>query len=97
MSSCASHSHTCSFHEFEHFPRCPFCNPTLLRPPAPPFTYFHVRVLNGLRMDRGLPSGLGIAPVDSLSSFGSFGGCLILQRLTEGPRRPLLYSAQHPS
>ena len=29
--------HTCSFHASEHFPRCPFCNPALLCPPASPF------------------------------------------------------------
>ena len=26
--------HTCSFHASEHFPRCTFCNPALLCPPA---------------------------------------------------------------
>ena len=44
--------------------------------------YFHVRVLNILGMARGLPSGLGIAPVDRLSSFVPFGGRLVPQRLT---------------
>ena len=39
-------------------------------------------VLNFLEMARGLPSSLGIAPVDRLSSFVSFGGRLVLQRLT---------------
>ena len=39
------------------------------------------RVLNVLGMDRGFPSGLGIAPVDRLSSFVPFGGRLVLQRL----------------
>src|SRR3954468_14660556 len=39
MSSCASHSHTCSSHASKHLPRCPFCNPALLRPPASPFTF----------------------------------------------------------
>ena len=43
---------------------------------------FRERVLNVLRMDRGFSSGLGIPPVDHLSSFVSFGGRLILQRLT---------------
>src|SRR3954468_212598 len=85
MSSCASHSHTCLSHASEHFPRCPFCNPALLRPPASPFTFLRERVLNFFGMDRDLPSGLGIAPVDRLSSFVSFGLRLILQRLTEGP------------
>ena len=40
------------------------------------------RVLNFLGMARGLPSGLGIAPVDRLSSFVPFGGRLVLQWLT---------------
>ena len=39
-------------------------------------------VLNFLGMARGLPSALGIAPVDRLSSFVPFGGRLVLQRLT---------------
>ena len=47
-----------------------------------PFASFRVRVLNILRMDRGLPSGLGIAPVDRLSNFVPFGGRLMPQRLT---------------
>ena len=50
--------------------------------PDAPFASFRVRVLNVLGMDRVLPSGLGIAPVDRLSSFVPFGGRLILQRLT---------------
>ena len=32
--------HTCSSHASEHFPRCPFCNPALLCPPASPFCLF---------------------------------------------------------
>ena len=47
-----------------------------------PFVSRCERVLNFLGMDRGLSSGLGIAPVDRLSSFVPFGGSLILQRLT---------------
>ena len=80
--------HTCLSHAFEHFPRCPFCNPTLLRPPAPSFVSFRERVLNFLGMDQDLPSGLGTPPVDRLSSFVPFGGRLILQQLTEGLKRP---------
>ena len=45
------------------------------------------RVLNILGMARGLPSGLGIAPIDHLSSFVPFRVRLILQRLTEEARR----------
>ena len=48
----------------------------------PPLLSFHEWVLNFLGMARGLPSGLGIAPVDRLSSFVPFGGRLVLQRLT---------------
>src|SRR4051812_46332621 len=96
MSSCASHSHRCSFHESEHFPRCPFCNPALLCSPASPFTFFHERVLNFLGMDRGLSSGLGIAPIDRLSSFGSFGGRFILQRLTGYPQRSRVCCSPKP-
>ena len=73
MSSCASHLHTCSSHASEHFPRCPFCNPALPPPPAPPFASFHVRVLNVLGMDRGFSSGLGIPPVKFRSIWRSFG------------------------
>ena len=40
------------------------------------------RVLNFLGMARVLPSGLGIAPVDRLSSSVPFGGRLVLQWLT---------------
>ena len=40
MSSCAFHLHTCSFHAFQHFPLCPFCNPALLCPPASLFYLF---------------------------------------------------------
>src|SRR3954463_15089011 len=96
MSSCASHSHTCSSYASELFPRCPFCNPALLCSPASLFTFFCVRVLNLLETDRGLTCGLGIAPVDRLSSFGSIGGRLILQRLTGYPQRPHLVQPNIP-
>ena len=55
------------------------------------------RVLNVLGMDRVLPSGLGIAPVDRLSSFVPFGGRLVLQRLTEHPQSPFECPAKNPS
>src|SRR3954465_2386012 len=96
MSSCASHSHTCSSHKSEHLPRCPFCNPALLCSPASPFAFLHVRVSNFLGMDRGLPCGLGLLPVDRLSSFVSFGLRLVLQRLTEGPYRPRVCCSPKP-
>ena len=88
--------HTCSSHASEHFSHCPFRDPALLCPPAPPFASFHVRVLNILGMARGLPSGLGIAPVDHLSSFGSFGARFVLQRLSAYPQRPILSCSPTP-
>ena len=47
-----------------------------------PLISFREQVLNFLEMDRGFSSGLGIPPVDHLSSFVPFGGRLMLQRLT---------------
>ena len=88
MSSCALHLHTCSSHAFEHFSRCPFCIPVLLCPPVVLSTSFRVCGLNISGLDRDLPSGLGLLPVDRLSSFVPFGLRLILQRLTKGPKRP---------
>ena len=96
MSSCASHLHTCSSHASEHFPRCLFLDPTLLRPPAPPFASFHVWVLNFLRMDQDLPSSLGLPPVDRLSIFVPFGVRLIIQQLTEEPSRPCVCCGPTP-
>ena len=86
--SCALHLHTCSSHAFEHFPCCPFAfrRFVLLRWSFLPF--FRVWGLNISGLDRDFPCGLGLIPVDRLSSFVPFGLRLILQRLTEGPRRP---------
>ena len=57
---------------------------------------FHVWGLNISGLDRDLPSGLGLLPVDRLSSFVPFGLHLILQRLTEGPRRPSVCCSPTP-
>ena len=59
--------------------------------------FFSVWGLNISGLDRDLPSGLGLLPVDRLSSFVPFGLRLILQRLTEGPKRHRVCAAQHPS
>ena len=60
--------------------------------------FFRVWGLNISGLDRDFPGGLGSLPVDHLSSFVSFGLRLILQRLTEGPKRPrVCVAAQHPS
>ena len=50
--------------------------------------FFHVWGLNISGLDRDLSSDLGLLPVDLLSSFVPFGLHLMLQRLTEGPKRP---------
>ena len=64
--------------------RCPF------------LPIFHVRVLNIFGLDRYLSCGLGLLPVDRLSSFLPFGLRLILQRLTEGPKRPRMCCSPTP-
>src|SRR3954463_14882718 len=46
------------------------------------YLFFLVWGLNISGLDRDLPSGLGLLPVDRLSCFVSFGLRLILQRLT---------------
>ena len=64
--------------------RCPFS------------TSFHVWGLNISGLDRDLPRGLGLLSVDRLSSFVLFGLHLILQRLTEGPKRPRVCCSPTP-
>ncbi len=59
--------------------------------------FFRVWGLNISGLDRDLPSGLGLLPVDRLSSFVPFGLRLILQRLTEGPKRPRVCCSPTPS
>src|SRR3954465_7650425 len=58
--------------------------------------FLHVWVSNLLGMDRGLTCGLGLLPVDRLSSFVSFGLRLVPQRLTEGPIRPRVCCSPKP-
>ena len=52
MSSYASHLHTCSSHASEHFPCCPFCNPTLPRALAHPSCLFSCA---GVKRSRNRP------------------------------------------
>ena len=82
MSSCALHCIRVHFLHTSIFPVVRFAirHSYVLR--RPPFVSRYERVLNVLGMDRVLPSGLGMAPVDRLSSFVPFGGRLVLQRLT---------------
>ena len=96
MSSCAFHLHTCSSHASELFPCCSFCNPALQCHPVLLSTSFRVWVLNIFGLDRDLSCGLGLLPVDCLSSFVPFGLRLILQRLTEGPKRPRVCCSPTP-
>ena len=58
--------------------------------------FFRVWGLDISGLDRHLSSGLGLLPVDRLSSFVPFRLRLILQRLTEGPRRPRVYCSPTP-
>ena len=62
----------------------------------PFLAFFRVWGLNISGLDRDLPSGLGLLPVDRLSSFVPFGLRLKLQRLTEGPRRPRVCCSPTP-
>ena len=74
--------------------RSAFRRSVLLRWSFLPF--FPVWGLNISGLDRDLPSGLGLLPVDRLSSFIPFGHRLILQRLTEGPKRPRVCCSPTP-
>ena len=100
MSSSAFHPHIFqNLHPFgfSRFSPLSVRSPDHLRAPvAPSQTLFHVRVLNFLGMSRGLRSGLGIAPVDRLSSFVPFGVRLILQRLTGNRKAPLSLQPNTP-
>ena len=58
--------------------------------------FFRVWGLKISGLDRDLPSGLGLLPVDRLSSFVPFGLRLILQRLTEEPKRPRMFCSPTP-
>ena len=77
MSSCASHLHTCSSHASEHFPRCPFRNPTLPHAPAHPSCLFSCA---GVERSRNGPSlakwpwySTGRPPVKFRVIWSSFG------------------------
>ena len=58
--------------------------------------FFRVWGLNISGLDRDLPSSLGLLPVDHLSSFVPFGLRLMLQRLTEKPKRPRVFCSPTP-
>ena len=58
--------------------------------------FFLVWGLNISGLDRDLPSGLGLLLVDRLSSSVPFGLRLMLQRLTEGPKRPRVCCSPTP-
>ena len=81
MSSCVLHCMRVRLMHSSLFPVVRFVIRHSYALRRPPFVSRCKRVLNFLGMVRGLPSGLGIAPVDRLSSFVPFGARLILQRL----------------
>ena len=74
--------------------RFAFWRSVLLRWSFLPF--FRVWGLNISGLDRDFPSGLGLLPIDHLSSFVPFGLRLVPQRLTEGPKRPRLCCSPTP-
>src|SRR5512141_2337084 len=58
--------------------------------------FFRVWGLNISGLDRDLSCGLGLLPVDRLSSFVQFELRLMLQWLTEGPKRPRVCCSPTP-
>ena len=58
--------------------------------------FFCVWGLNISGLDRDFSRGLGLLPGDRLSSFVPFGLRLMLQRLTEGPKRPRVCCSPTP-
>ena len=97
MSSCVFHLHTCSSHAFELFPRCPFCIPALPSPPVVISSSLSCVGTKHFRIGPRLAKRPCLLPVDCLSSFVPFGLRLILQRLTEEPRRPHVCCSPTPS
>ena len=97
MSSCALHLHTCSSLASEHFPRCPFCNPTLICPPAPSFCLFSCagveRSRIGSRFAKRPWFTTGRPPVMFHAIWSSFD----TPTVNRVARDPSLLSAQHPS
>ena len=77
--------HTCSSHASEPFPRCPFCNPALLCPPASPFCLSLragvKRSRNGQRFAKWPWYTTGRPPVKFRSIWRSF-GTLTVNRAT---------------
>ena len=76
MSSCALHCIRVRLMHPSIFPVVRFAIRHSYALRRSPFVSRCERVLNFLGMARGLPSGLGIAPVDRLSNFIPFGGRL---------------------
>ena len=96
MSSCALHCIHVRLMHPSIFPVVRFAIRHSYALRRPPFVPHCERVLNILGMDQVLSSGLGLLPVDRLSSFVSFGLRLTLQRLTEGPKRPCVCCSPTP-
>ena len=98
MSSCAFHLHTCSSHAFEHFPRCPFCNPALRSPPVVISTFLscvlikHFRI--GLRLAMRPWFTTGRPPVKFRIIWTSFDTPMVNRGNREGL---VCVAAQHPS
>ena len=90
------HLHTCSSHAFEHFPRRPFCIPALRSPPVVISTFLSGVGIKHFRIRPRLAKRPWFTTGRPPSSFVPFGLRLILQRLTEGPKRPRVCCSQTP-
>ena len=88
--------HTCSSHESEPFPRCPFCNLALLCSPAFPFCLLLLagvkRSRNGPRLVKWPWYSTGRPPVKFRAIWTSFD----TPRLTGGPERPRVCCSPTP-
>ena len=97
MSSCALHCIRVRLMHPSLFPVVHFAIRRSYVIRRPLLASLRVRVLNVFGLDLDLSCGLGLLPVDRLSSFVPFGLRLILQQLTEGPKSLVCVAAQHPS
>ena len=78
------------------FPRCPFCIPALRSPPVVISTFFSCVGVNHFQIGPRLVMRPWFTTVDRLSSSIPFGLHLMLQWLTEGPRRPRVCCSPTP-
>ena len=96
MSSCAFHLHTCSSHASERFPGCPFCILALRSPPMVISTFFSCVGIKHFRIGPILAKRPWYTTRRPPVNFIPFGLRLMLQWLTEGPKRPRVCCSPTP-